>query len=99
LKTAGAGHRLTANDPAIFENVLGPDHPRSAATLSNLAWVLSEQGEFARARPLFNRALTTYEKALGPEHPDTNRVRSNLAALRLAAGCTDRSTCARRESS
>jgi Tfp pilus assembly protein PilF len=81
LKTAAAGHRLTANDPAIFENVLGPDHPRSATTLSNLAWVLSEQGEFAQARPFFNRALTTYEKALGPERPHTAASLIGIAKL------------------
>jgi Tetratricopeptide repeat len=37
------------------------------------------QGEFAAARPLFERAVAIYEKALGPEHPNTNIVRGNIA--------------------
>ena len=56
---------------AIHEKALGPEHPDTATSLSNLAGVLRAQGDLAGARPLVERALAIREKALGPEHPDT----------------------------
>ena len=66
---------------AIREKVLGPEHPDTATSLSNLAILLQDQGDFAGARPLFERALAIREKALGPEHPNTARSLNNLARL------------------
>ena len=45
--------------------------------------MLEAQGDFAGARPFFERALAISEKALGPEHPSTNRVRFHLSRLLL----------------
>jgi tetratricopeptide (TPR) repeat protein len=53
-------------------------HGRHAA---NLADLLKDQGDHARALPLFKRALAINEKALGPEHPLTATSLNNLAAL------------------
>jgi len=39
------------------------------------------QGDLARARPLFERALAIREKALGPKHPDMAQSLNNLALL------------------
>ena len=58
----------------IREKVLGPEHPDTAASLSNLAKLLREQGDFAGARPLLERALSIREKVLGPEHPTRQRA-------------------------
>lgn len=69
---------------AIYERVLGPEHPDTATSLNNLAHLLQAQGDFVAARPLFERALTICKKVLGPEHPNTATVRDNLA--RLLAG-------------
>ena len=38
-------------------------------------------GDYAKAEPLFQRALKIREKALGPEHPDTAKSLNNLAVL------------------
>jgi hypothetical protein len=38
-------------------------------------------GAYAKAEPLFQRALAIREKALGPEHPDTGLSLSTLAEL------------------
>jgi tetratricopeptide (TPR) repeat protein len=65
----------------IREKVLGPEHPDTARSLNNLALLLQAQGDIARARPLFERALAICEKALGPKHPDTATSLNNLAAL------------------
>ena len=53
---------------AIREKSLGPEHPDTVGSLSDLASVLRAQGDFAAARPLCERALVICEKALGPEH-------------------------------
>jgi tetratricopeptide (TPR) repeat protein len=42
---------------------------------------LSTQGQYAKAEPLFKRALAIWEKALGPEHPHVATSLENYAAL------------------
>jgi tetratricopeptide (TPR) repeat protein len=66
---------------AIYEKVLGPEHPDTAMSLNDLASLFKAQGDLAGARPLFERALTIYEKVLGPQHPDTALSLNNLASL------------------
>jgi tetratricopeptide (TPR) repeat protein len=66
---------------AIAEQVLGPQHPATAASLNNLAALLDAQGDDAAARPLYERALAIHEQVLGPLHPDTALSLNNLAAL------------------
>ena len=43
-------------------------------------------GDYAKAEPLYRRALAICEKALGPEHPDTAVSLNNLAELYNAMG-------------
>jgi CHAT domain-containing protein len=45
-----------------------------------------DQGKYAEAEPLYQRALSIREKALGPDHPDVAGVLSNLALLDLRQG-------------
>jgi tetratricopeptide (TPR) repeat protein len=66
---------------ALREKVLGPEHPRTATSLNNLAGLYHAMGAYAQAEPLYQRALAIREQALGPEHPDTRTVTENLAAL------------------
>jgi class 3 adenylate cyclase/tetratricopeptide (TPR) repeat protein len=66
---------------AIRENALGPDHPDTAMSLHNLAFLLGEQGDLSAARPRYERALAIREKELGPNHPDTVMSLNNLASL------------------
>jgi tetratricopeptide (TPR) repeat protein len=66
---------------AIFERVLGPEHPTTALGLNNLALLLKEQGDYKGAQPLYERALAIREQVLGPDHPTTVSTRNNLAAL------------------
>ncbi len=44
------------------------------------------KGDFARAEPLFERALHIKEKALGPDHPDVATSLNNLAGSYRAKG-------------
>jgi len=66
--------------------VLGPEHPSTATSLNNLALLYDNQGLYAKAEPLYQRALAIYEKALGPEHPDTATSLNNLAGLYASQG-------------
>ncbi len=65
----------------ISEQVLGPEHPYTAATLSALATLYHNQGKYAEAEPLYQRALRISEQAEGPKHRDTARILHELARL------------------
>jgi len=83
---AKAGH-YDAAEPllrkalAVQEEVLGREHPDTAMSLNNLAWLLNAKGESALAEPLYRQALAIREKVEGPEHPDTAMSLNNLAEL------------------
>src|SRR5262249_28439885 len=55
----------------IRETLRGPDHPETAATLTQLGCALSDWGRDAAARPVLERALRIAEASRGPDHPDT----------------------------
>ena len=50
-----------------------------AMSLNNLAGLYDNQGQYAKAEPLYQRALAICEKALGPEHPDVATCLENYA--------------------
>ena len=64
---------------AIDEASFGPDHPRVATDVNNLALALMNLGDLAQARKLFERALAIDEASFGPDHPDVVRDVNNLA--------------------
>ncbi|MGO9024609.1 MAG: tetratricopeptide repeat protein [Beijerinckiaceae bacterium] len=68
----------------IDENTFGPDHPRIATHLGNLALTLKETNRAAEAEPLMRRALAIDEEEFGPDHPSVATALSNLAALLCA---------------
>jgi tetratricopeptide (TPR) repeat protein len=70
----------------IREKTLGPDHPSTGASLTNLAVLYYVQWKHAEAEPLLQRALKIEEKALGPEHPDVAASLNNLASLYQSEG-------------
>jgi tetratricopeptide (TPR) repeat protein len=72
---------LLRNALAICEKVHGPEHPHTAQSLNNLAFLLKDQGDLAGARPLYERALAIFEKVFGSEHPHTATSLNNLASL------------------
>jgi tetratricopeptide (TPR) repeat protein len=58
----------------------GPQDPRLATSLNNLAGLYRAQGKLQEALPLYQRALAIREKALGPNHPNVVSVLTNYAA-------------------
>ncbi|MGA9601926.1 MAG: tetratricopeptide repeat protein, partial [Methylocystis sp.] len=66
---------------AIIERSCGPDDPKLAIRLNNLAELLRKTNRLAEAEPLYRRALSIDEASLGPDHPDVARDLNNLAVL------------------
>jgi len=66
---------------AIYEQVLGEQHPDTATTLNNLGLLLRVQGDYAGVRPYYERALAIYEQVLGKWHPNTATSLNNLGML------------------
>jgi Tfp pilus assembly protein PilF len=60
--------------------------PDMAANLSNLAILYSDQGKYAEAERMYQRALRIREQRLGPEHLQMADLLSNLAALYFDQG-------------
>ncbi len=59
----------------------GPEDPRLALSLNELALLYQAQGKYAQAEPLYKRALAVAEQALGPNHPQVATSLNNLALL------------------
>ncbi len=59
----------------------GPEDPRLATSLNNLALLYQARGKYAEAEPLQRRSLTIREKVLGPQHPNVATSLNNLAGL------------------
>jgi len=80
-------------DPAVYERELsereaelGPDHPDVAESLSNLAILYNQQGQYDKAQPLYERALAIWERTQGPKSSDVAHTLTDLAVLHLEQG-------------
>jgi tetratricopeptide (TPR) repeat protein len=71
---------------AIFEKVLGADHPNVATLVNNLGSVLQALGDLAGARAAYERVLAIDEAAFGPHHPNVAIDVNNLAGVMYALG-------------
>lgn len=65
----------------INERALGPEHPRIAVSLNNLALLYQVQSRYADAEPLYKRSLEINETTFGPDHPQVALSLGNLATL------------------
>jgi tetratricopeptide (TPR) repeat protein len=70
----------------IEEKKLGQDHLDTAKTLDNLGHLYFDTGQYAKAEPLYQRALKIREKILGAEHSSVAETLDDLAALYWAKG-------------
>ncbi|KAK3233603.1 hypothetical protein CYMTET_56109, partial [Cymbomonas tetramitiformis] len=65
----------------IWQQNLGPEHPRVATGLNNLAALLTKLGKFDLALPLYQRCLELEEANLGKDNPSMAPAMNNLALL------------------
>ena len=70
----------------IHEKALGPEHPLTATSISNLGNMLYLQGKFSEAEQVHRRALAIRMKVLGSGHPDTAISLNNLANVLFEQG-------------
>jgi tetratricopeptide (TPR) repeat protein len=70
----------------IYESFLPKDHPDVAASLSDLASLHQDMGQYMQALPFNERALAIREATLGPDHHDVAASLNNLATLLQTMG-------------
>ncbi len=70
----------------------GPQDPRLAMSLNNLAALYHAQGRYAEAEPLYKRSQAIWEKTLGPDHPHVATNLMNYAALLRKTGRSNEAT-------
>ena len=63
------------------EAMLGPEHPDTLISVSQLGSVLEMQGKYDEAEAMNRRALAGSKKMLGSEHPDTLISVSHLGSM------------------
>jgi serine/threonine protein kinase/Tfp pilus assembly protein PilF len=68
---------------------LGPEHPDTLTSMSELASVLWSLGKLDEAAALNRQALEARRRILGPEHPDTLISMNNLGTVLRAQGKLD----------
>jgi tetratricopeptide (TPR) repeat protein len=68
--------------------ILGPDHPDTLQSRTNLAAAYWSAGRTAEAITMHEANLKLRESKLGPDHPDTLASRHNLAEAYWSAGRT-----------
>jgi tetratricopeptide (TPR) repeat protein len=75
-----------AKAAAVNEVVLGPDHPDTLTSQSDLGAAFYSAGRIAEAIALHRSTLKRREAKLGPDHPSTLNSRHNLAIAYHDAG-------------
>ncbi|MEZ4707298.1 MAG: tetratricopeptide repeat-containing protein [Caldilineaceae bacterium] len=70
----------------ITNNVFEQLEERAASLCSETGYHLSVMGDYAGARPYFERAMAIYESVQGDQHPDTALSLNNLGFLLQATG-------------
>jgi eukaryotic-like serine/threonine-protein kinase len=73
----------------IQKHVLGPEHPDTLRSRSNLAKVLMDEGHFDEAEKLERRTLADERRLLGPEDPLTLETTGTLALIVQGEGHFD----------
>ena len=72
---------ISASITLSAEQALGEQHPDTAQTLSNLAYLYHHQDQFEEAMHFLQRSLSIRQQVLGMEHPDTATSLNALALL------------------
>jgi eukaryotic-like serine/threonine-protein kinase len=70
----------------LRRHVLGPEHPDTLSSMSNLAAVYDLARKHAQAEALDSQSLAIQRRVLGPEHADTLKSMSNLAYVYFDEG-------------
>ena len=72
---------MRARLPLIEKNY-GPDHPKVAIRLNNLARLFQDTHRLTEAAPMAQRAASILRASLGEDHPNTKIAVMNYAIIR-----------------
>jgi serine/threonine protein kinase/tetratricopeptide (TPR) repeat protein len=72
----------------IREATLGPGHPDTLTSISNLAGAYRDAGRTSDSLSLIEQAVKLANAKLGPDHPDTLSLTNNLAMAYVDVGRT-----------
>jgi tetratricopeptide (TPR) repeat protein len=86
---AAAAAELWERVLSYREQILGPEHPDTLISRSNLASAYKDAGRLDEALALFEQTLADSERLLGPDRTETLTSRGNLATAYHAAGRRD----------
>ncbi len=75
----------------ILEAKLGPDHPDTLQSMTNLAQAYGDSGKLDHALPLFEKVVEIRKAKLGAEHPYTLTSMNSLAVAYWRAKQLDKS--------
>ena len=70
----------------LHRRVLGPENPKTLASMSRLGAALLHQGKYPESETLLSQTVETMRHALGPQHPDLAAAMFNLATIYLHRG-------------
>ena len=73
--------RAATDALSVFNETLGPDHPRCAIVANIAADCLAAKGDRAAAARMYRLALSIDERAFGPADPRTQADRKALNEL------------------
>lgn len=71
---------------ALIREIYGPDHPKLANELYNLARIERLSGDLTAAADLYRKALKIYERAYGPTHSFVATTLTSLGQTLSASG-------------
>jgi eukaryotic-like serine/threonine-protein kinase len=74
---------------ALFEEELGPLHPRVAAARLSLGAAHGERNELPQARREFERVVEIVSESYGDRHPSVGAALNNLGATEIRSGRLD----------
>ena len=70
----------------VRHHVLGPDHPDTLKSISNVGEILFKEARYPEAEQLARQAFEAQRRLLGPENPDTLTSMADLANALLLEG-------------
>ncbi len=98
MGTAGGREALFQHALDVQRRVLGPEHPQTIITMTNLAEAFEMAGDYAQAEKVLKPALEIERRTLGPAHPSTALSEYDLGCIEARLGHREEALSLLRES-
>jgi non-specific serine/threonine protein kinase/serine/threonine-protein kinase len=74
-------HELAKRALDARRNLLGPNHPRTLESLTQLGWIVDREGHYGEADTLERQALASERRVLGPQDPLAIETMDHMAVI------------------